>query len=167
MSHNPYTPPTSEVQDVAAGSEADAGGNRDVVRACVLIWCACGLSLANSILVFTRLFAGLSSTLYIIMLVSAAIGLGVVLGIAWWMTTKLRAGHNWMRILVVAITVIFLVFRLLYWQSHFTQLMQLYGTDKLLLLTAAVQLAVWLFAVGLLFTARSRNWFERMKRANY
>lgn len=166
VSHNPYTPPTSEVQDVVASTEAVADGNRDVVRSCVLIWCAYGLSLVNVARLFVR-FSALESPVFVILAISITIGLGIACLIAWWMTSKLRAGRNWMRILVVVITGIFLVYRVVFFQTHSEQVIQLYSRDKLLLMVAGAQLAVWLIAIGLLFTTRSRNWFEEMKRARY
>ena len=36
MSHNPYTSPSSHVDDYSAAVDAD--GNRDVLLACKLIW---------------------------------------------------------------------------------------------------------------------------------
>ncbi len=164
MPHNPYTPPASQVQDVPASTEADADGDADVTKACMLIWGVYTLSLINGLKIFIRL-ATQSFPLFVFTVISTAIGLAIVLLIAHWMTTKLKAGRNWMRVLLVVLTVASLAFRLLYWKTHFTQVIELYGSDKLLLVISVVQLAVWLTAMGLLFTARSRRWFAAMKRA--
>src|SRR5262245_38495693 len=164
MSHNPYTPPSSHVDDYSAAVDAD--GNRDVLLACKLIWASFAAGLVIQALTLLRLFSSGQSIMIVAGLIGLAIGVGIGVLINWWVTSKLKRGRNWMRILLTVLAAIGLLVPLFFWNFYKTQVFPMYSGNTLALVLSGLQLAIWLVALGMLHTARSRKWFAAMKQAN-
>ncbi len=159
MSHNPYTPPTSHVDDPSVAA-ADPDGNRDVLRSTLLIWISFGLGVIGF---FLEMFNIVGSQVPV--LISLAIGLAVAFLITWWVTAKLKRGRNWMRILITVLMVLGVVGPLLFWDFYKTIVVAQYAGQPIKGVFDLAQYALSIIAVLLLYTARSRAWFAAMKGA--
>jgi hypothetical protein len=154
MSHNPYTPPTSHVDDPSVVS-ADPDGNRDVLRSTLLIWISFGLGVIGF---FLEMFNNVGSEVPV--LFSLAIALAIAFLITWWVTAKLKRGRNWMRILITVLVVLAVAGPLLFWE---TLVVAEYAGQPIKGVFDLAQYALSIIAVLLLYTARSRAWFTAMK----
>jgi len=101
---NPYSPPKALVQDVTP--ETPAHRNAHVELACVLMWVSLGLSTLDTS--WTVIDNRDSPFIYRI-LFETLLGFGIGLLLILWFTWKLRAGRNWMRILINVLSVIGLI----------------------------------------------------------
>ena len=159
MSHNPYTPPTSHVDDPALTS-VDPDGNRDVLRSTLLIWTSFGLGVIGF---FLEMFSLVGSQVPVI--VSLAIGLTIAFLVTWWVTLKLKAGRNWMRILITVLMILGVAAPLLFWDFYKTAVVAQYANQSIKGVFDLGQYVLSIVAVVLLYTARSRSWFAAMKGA--
>ena len=104
-SNNPYAPPKALALEVPP--EAPPEKNKHVEWACKLMWFGMGLSvLASLLVVFTT---GGDSPERMLEIIGEVVGLAIGFLIVWWFTNKLRAGRNWMRMLITILTVVGLV----------------------------------------------------------
>jgi hypothetical protein len=159
MSHNPYTPPTSHVDDPSLTS-ADPDGNRDVLRSTVLIWISFGLGVIGFIM---EMFNVGGSQVPVV--ASLAVGLAIAFLITWWVTAKLKAGRNWMRILITVLMILGVAGPLFFWEFYKTAIVTQYADQPIKGVFDLAQYALSIVAVLLLYTARSRSWFAAMKGA--
>jgi hypothetical protein len=157
MSHNPYTPPTSHVDDPLVAS-VDPDGNRDVLRATMLIWISFGLGVIGFVM---EMFGIVDSQVPV--LISLAIGLAIAFLITWWVTAKLKRGRNWMRILITVLMILGVAGPLLFWDFYKTAIVAQYADQPIKGVFDLAQYALSIVAVVLLYTARSRAWFAAMK----
>ena len=97
---------------------------------------------------------------------AAEIGLviGVLLGIliTWWITTKLRAGRNWMRLLLTVLYTLGWVIRLANWDSLKRTVANLIA-NPIEGLIVALSWILSLCIVVLINTPSARAWFAAMK----
>jgi hypothetical protein len=157
MSHNPYTPPTSHVDDPSVAS-VDPDGDRDVLRATRLLWISFGVGILGFILeIFQPDVAGVP------LIIGLVFGIAIAFLITWWITAKLEAGRNWMRILLTVLMVLGVVGPLLLWDFYKTAVFAVYATNPIKAVVDLGQYALGIAAVVLLFTPRSRAWFAAMK----
>ncbi len=163
MSHNPYTPPSSHVDDYTVAA-VDADGNRDVLRACTLIWVSFAAGLAIQATTLFRMLGG-QGVMIVAGIIGLSIGVGIGVLINWWVTSRLKRGRNWMRILLTVLAAIGVLVPMLFWNFYKTQVFPMYTGNSLSLVLSVLQYALWLVALGLLYTARSRKWFAAMKLA--
>src|SRR5688572_2901232 len=159
MSHNPYTPPSSHVDDPSIAG-ADPDGNRDVLRATQLLWISFGVGILGFVLEIIQ-----PSAAGIPMVIGLVFGVAIAFLITWWITAKLKAGRNWMRILLTVLMVIGIVMPLLIWDFYKTAVFAVYATNPLKAVVDLAQYALGIIAVVLLHTPRSRAWFAAMKAA--
>jgi len=159
MSHNPYTPPTSHVDDPSVAA-VDPDGNRDVLRSTMLIWISFGLGVIGFVL---EMFSIANSQVSV--WIGLAIGLAVAFLITWWVTAKLKAGRNWMRILITVLMILGVAGPLLFWEYYKTAIVVQYAQQPIKGVFDLAQYALSIIAVLLLYTARSRAWFAAMKGA--
>jgi len=97
--------------------------------------------------------------------IGLAIGVGIGLLINWWVTSRLKQGRNWMRILLTVLAAIGVLVPVFFWDFYKAQVFPMYTGYTLVLVLSLLQYALWLVALGLLYTARSRKWFAAMKLA--
>jgi hypothetical protein len=159
MSHNPYTPPTSHVDDPSLTS-VDPDGNRDVLRSTLLIWISFGLGVIGFIMEMFNIGGS-----EVPVMASLAVGLAIAFLITWWVTAKLKAGRNWMRILITVLMILGVAGPLVFWDFYKTAIVTQYADQPLKGVFDLAQYALSIVAVLLLYTARSRSWFAAMKGA--
>ena len=163
MSHNPYTPPSSHVDDLAPAAVNDED-KADVVKACTLIWISFAASMVGQVVTFFRMTGG-QNVMVVAGLVGFAIGGAIAFLINWWVTSRLKLGRNWMRILITVLTCLGLLIPALFWNFYKTAVLPMYSQNKVMMALSLAQFLFWLVALGLLYTARSRRWFAAMKLA--
>ena len=159
MTHNPYAPPTAPLA-VAPAVAAPSEPNRLVQLACVLIWCQGALAVAQQAfqarLVIKRSGVPVAAEI--------GLGIGVLLGIliTWWITKKLRAGRNWMRLLLTVLYTLGWVTRLANWDSLKRTVANLIA-NPIEGLIVALSWILSLCIVVLINTPNARAWFAAMK----
>ena len=79
--------------------------------------------------------------------------------IYWWFTTKLKAGRNWMRILITVLTILAFCMIPLLWNYLVKMAGQLYSQYPLDVALDCIQWILTLVVLWLLYTRRSRDWF--------
>ena len=82
--------------------------------------------------------------------------------IYWWFTSKLKAGRNWMRILITVLTVLAFCMIPLLWSVIVKTLVPMYSQFPLDIVLSGIQWILSLVALWLLYTRRSREWFAAM-----
>ena len=95
--HNPYAPPEAPVAD--AVPEALTEPPRQTLWAIRLIWIAWAIESLATLLHWTPVPAKASGTAWVLGTVFSA-------GLIAWITRKLKAGRNWMRITLVVLALI-------------------------------------------------------------
>jgi len=158
MSHNPYSPPRAEVADAQISGLVDVEGRRDVDRACTLMWINFALALVSTVVEIVRNM-GVTETLEY---VGMAIGMSIAFLIYWWFTSKLKAGRNWMRILITVLTVLAFCMIPLLWSVMVKTMVPLSGQFSLDIILSCIQWILSLAVIWLLYTRRSRDWFTAM-----
>jgi hypothetical protein len=158
VDRNPYTPPAAPVADIASDSVT---ANRDVLLACKLFWVSFGLSLVSSA-------SDALSQSTIPQMIGALIGLmiagAVGFALTWWMVSKLKAGRNWMRLLVTIGAVLAYLSIPIFWKFYSSKVFPMYATNPL---KAGIDLLATIpniWSIVLLNLPRSRAWFSAMKR---
>ncbi len=158
MSHNPYTPPAAPVAD-PVGTDVDPEGSRDVLKTNMLLWISLGLGVVNYVLDVSRLAAQAS---LMIALIALAFGVGIGILMNWWFTHKLKAGRNWMRILLTVFGILAVVVPLVFWDFYKAALTAQYASSTMKAVVGALQYSSWVVAIVFLHTKRSRDWFAAM-----
>jgi hypothetical protein len=149
---NPYAPPNSEVADAPS---APAYIPSSVLRACTLIWVGYGLLIVTWTLLLMRNNGALPR---------AALALGILVGaivallIVRWVTSRLRAGRNWMRLLYTAIFLLGAAWAI-FSPGLLARTFSFYAPFPLLVV---IPIFRWLLSAGaavLLNTHAARSWF--------
>ena len=169
MTHNPYAPPGSPTLDTPAAGES-AGPPPQIARACTLLRCAWGVTQLGLVVTAPTIMTGADPTgadpigafvvgFFSVLLLGSAI--------TYWVTNKLRAGRNWMRLLVTfwcALNLASLVIAMIKWSGPrrvLARLTELQGSGGAW--ATLTQFALILAAVVLVNTPSARAWFARMK----
>jgi high-affinity Fe2+/Pb2+ permease len=159
MVRDPYAPPRAPVADIKVVPTAP----RDVRTACDFYWA----SFAVSMLV--QLIEGMrqpSAPLVIGALIGTAIG-GLIGGvITWWFVSKLKAGRNWMRLLLTIAAMVICLSVPVFWPFYRDVLSPSLMGTRLRIIEAAVQIVLGLWSLFLINSTKSREWFLSMKRAS-
>jgi len=155
MSHNPYSPPKAEVADAQISALDDVEGRRDVYRACTLMWINFGFALLSTGIEVVRNLGTTQTAEY----VGMVIGMSIAFLIYWWFTSKLKAGRNWMRILITVLTVLAFCMIPLLWSVIVKTVVPLYSQFPLDIVLSGIQWILSLVVLWLLYTRRSREWF--------
>jgi hypothetical protein len=158
MERNPYTPPSTPVADIAS---APVAVNREVLIACKIFWISFGLTLIGNTIdilsgsTMSRTSGGLTGAL-----------IGVVLGFAstWWINSKLKAGRNWMRLLVTASAVISYISIPIFWRFYDSTVFPLYAGNRIEATVGVLGTILGTWGIVLLNVPRSRAWFSATKR---
>jgi hypothetical protein len=159
MTQNPYAPPTAPVADIAGAPPVAT--HPHVLLACKLMWASMVVSLASSIPDLFKLPGSLSIVAAIIsLLIGTAIGFAIV----WWFTIKLKAGRNWMRLLLTVFQVVGIVFVLLFWDFYKTAF-SLMAPDPVRIVLMGAQWLLSLVAVVLINLPGARAWFAAVKQS--
>ena len=158
MANNPYSPPTAPLADMAA----DPLEKNDAVwNACMLLWVSFGISLISLILDSVRAPAAGSPVAAIIgVLVGCAIGFLITR----WIVSKLKAGRNWMRLLLTICTVLGYVSVALFWGFYRDHVFPIYAKNPMSAVFAGLQTILGFCSVVLLNTPGARAWFASAKR---
>ena len=97
---NPYAAPDAVVADVAV-PDAVPPENKHVKWACIVLWCSLAITLIALPVTVRQQPAVVSDTFgWGGTLATGIIGAVLAALIIWWVTAKLGAGRNWMRLLV-------------------------------------------------------------------
>ncbi len=159
MASNPYAPPGAPVADVEV---APISRPKEVDTACKLYWWSFAASTAGTL---TEVVGQPSTALLVGALVGAAFGGLIGALITWWFVSKLKAGRNWMRLFLTIMPLLFLASFALFWSFYVMAMRQYYAGAPIRLLISTVQSGIGLWALVLINTARSRQWFRSMKQA--
>jgi high-affinity Fe2+/Pb2+ permease len=158
MEHNPYSPPTAPVADFHGDSVID---NRNVLMACKLFWVSFGLSLVGTASDVLR-----QSTLPLVIggLIGAIIGAAVGFALTRWFVSKLKAGRNWMRLLVTILPVLGYLSVPIFWNFYSTMVFASYARNPVMAAISLLQIIPGAWAIVLLNLPRSRAWFSQQKK---
>jgi hypothetical protein len=152
MENNPYAPPSAPVADIANNSVT---ANREVLIACKLFWVSLGLSLvitASNVLRQSPL------------IISGLIGNAMGFAMTWWIVSKLKAGRNWMRLLMTILTAFGYLSILIFCRFYSTTVFPIYARNPIVAGVAVLQIIPNTWAVVLLNVPRSRAWFAATTR---
>ena len=158
MERNPYLPPQSPVSDIPSAAVASP---RDVLLSCNLQWVFCGLWLVDALSDLLNppsvapKMGGAPWTL-----IGPAIGLAV----SWWVVSKLKAGRNWMRLLLTVAILLNYVSIPIFWNFSATNILPIYAKNPIKAGVAVLETISGVCSVILLNTSRSRAWFAASKR---
>jgi hypothetical protein len=151
------------VQDPSA--VAAPGTVRDVLWATRLMWISFCAGAVGFILQIVRpavVQLPMPRTVQAIALTCAAV-IGLLM--TWWFTSKLKAGRNWMRILLTVLLGLGILFPLLTWDYYKAAMLMQYAVNPVKSFIDVGQYVLYFVVVALLYTARSRAWFAAMKDA--
>ena len=162
---NLYAPPRAVELELPADTP-DQG--RHVELACKLWWIGFALSVLTSLLALYRHTGtpNLGSEI-----TGEVIALAVSLAFVYWFTTKLRAGRNWMRLLVTILGITgFALLGLVYLLLRQTGLApqffsEVYAGSPIESVSLIVQFVLSLIELVLINTPSSRAWFKAKKFA--
>jgi hypothetical protein len=154
MERNPYTPPSTPVADIASPSVTP---NREVLLACKLCWVSFGLSLVGSA---SDLLKVSTIGLTIGVLVGAMIGGAIGFAITKWIVSKLKAGRNWMRLLVTILSVLGYICIPVFWKFY----SPIYAGDPIKAAVSVLGIIPNIWSIVLLYVPRSQAWFSATKR---
>lgn len=155
MESNPYAPPNAPVADVANNSGT---ANGDVLIACKLFWVSFGLSLVS-----TASDALRQSSTLLAGLTGAVIGTAIGFAVTWWIISKLKAGKNWMRLLLTIGTVLGYLSVPIFWKLYSATLFPIYARNPIMGGVAVLQMIPNTWGTVLLNVPRSRAWFTAAK----
>lgn len=159
MEHNPYSPPTTPVADIHGDSVTD---NREVLNACKLYWVSFGLSLvsiASDVLRQTALPLVIGSC------IGGVIGAALGFVLTRWIVSKLKAGRNWMRLLVTILPVLGYLTVPIFWNFYSTTVFPIYARNPVKAVVSVLQIIPSTWAIVLLNLPRSRAWFSQQSQA--
>jgi hypothetical protein len=150
--NNPYAPPKAVVGDVSGATEPPRPAT--VTRAVQRLWAAVAVSFVSGILnAFLTDTPGVPRGLYLGTLV---VGWAVGFLIVWWILSSIGKGKNWARI----VQLVLFVFGILGMLMVFRMPQQV---SAVIWAFYAVQMALNLWGMVLLFSAPSNAWFREMK----
>jgi hypothetical protein len=152
---NRYAPPKAAVDDVTSGAQPERPPQ--VTRAVRLLWLTLALSFAGSIV--SMVFAPASEMPQSLLIGWLAVGWLVGLLIAWWLLSSLGKGKNWARI----VQLVFFVFSVLSSTVMFATPEAAAAVTPLAWLLYAIQMALNLWGIILLFSSVANSWFRAMK----
>jgi len=157
---NPYKPPAARVEDLPASNSIAAIDAR-VARACALLWWSFGASVLG--LVLREAFSSATSSAAVRVIIAVV---GAVLSFLYvlWITSKLKAGRNWMRWLFSLLEIGSLVVVALFWNYYKPTFSAFYSGNPNYAVMTAAQWILHLAAVVLINTPGARAWFAAMKR---
>jgi len=155
MEHNPYSPPTTPVADIHGDSVID---NREVLIACKLFWVSFGLSLVGTASDVLRQSA-------IPLVIGGLIGAAVGFAITRWIVSKLKAGRNWMRLLVTILPVPGYLTVPIFWNFYSTTVFPTYARNPIMAAVSLLQIIPNTWAIVLLNLPHSRAWFSQQRKA--
>lgn len=159
MTNNPYAPPTTFVADVAIQPRpTEVHGN--VAFSCKLLWWSFGISMVGFVL---QLFMLPMGGVFLGALIGAGIGGAIGLGITYWLTLKLTAGRNWMRLLITVSTLLWIAFIPLLWSFDRQALSNAFAPNLAQGAITGIQLILSVTVVVLINSAGARSWFYAMK----
>jgi len=127
-----------------------------VIRACTLIWWSFGIQLVSNVFKLTDLppARSLVGALFLLAFVS-----GVSFWITSWVVSKLKAGRNWMRLLITILFLLGSVLVLSFWNLYIE-------TAQFTVLTGAAAAVQWVLStinVVLINMPSARSWFLSCK----
>ena len=151
-SKNPYAPPQAVVEDVSSGAEPPRPAA--VTRAVQLLWSAVVVSVVSGILnAFLTETPGIPRGMYLGFIV---FGWVVSFLIIWWILTSIAKGKNWARI----VQLVLFVFGILGMLMVFAMPQEVPAAIWVLY---AIQMALNLWGMILLFSGPANAWFREMK----
>jgi hypothetical protein len=157
MERNPYSPPSSPVAVVASDSLT---ANREVLIACKLLWVSSGLSFVST----ASDVLSLSTTPEMIGgLIGVIIGGGILFGITRWIVSKLKAGRNWMRLLMTIGAVVGYLSIPIFWKFYSSSIFPIYAGSPIKATLDVLEIIPNTWAIVLLNLPRSRAWFSVTK----
>jgi hypothetical protein len=160
VTRNPYAPPTAPVADVsAAGSPLEVDPH--VLRACTMMWWSFGMSFLGFCLQLVR---GPGTRSVVGAAVGATVGGAIVFLITRWITSKLRAGRNWMRLLLTGLQLAGIALIPLFWDFYKAFLLHAFTDNFASGVITAIQWALSISAVVLINMPGARSWFATMSR---
>jgi len=154
VERNPYSPPISPIADVVADLPT-LDTNREVMIACKLIWTSFGLSFVGVAYEFVNR-SGLPTRLGVL------VGAAISFGFSWWYVSKLKAGRNWMRILVTILLVLSYVSIAALWQSYYAKVFASYPENPIKAAVFVLKTISSILTVVLINLPSSRAWFAAM-----
>jgi hypothetical protein len=155
MEHNPYSPPTTPVADIRGDLVID---NRGVLVACKLFWVSFILSLVGTA---SDVLQQSAIPLVIGGLIGGMMGAAVGFVITKWIVSKLKAGRNWMRLLVTILPVLGYVSVPIFWNFYSTTAFPIYTRNPMMAAVSALQIILNIWVIILLNLPHSRAWFSR------
>jgi hypothetical protein len=153
MQRNRYTPPSTPVADIAVASVTP---NREVLLACHLFWISFGLSIVGSASDLLKLSG---SGLRIGVLVGAMIGCAIGFALTSWTVWKLKAGRNWMRLLVTLVSVLGYICIAVFWKFY----SPIYAGNPIAAGVSVLEAILDIWAIVLINVPDSRAWFSAKK----
>jgi hypothetical protein len=159
MERNPYAPPNTPVPDIAGPSVI---ANREVLIACKLYWITFGFSLVGSA---TALLTGGSTMQAVIAgVIGVMFGGAIGFAITAWIVSKLKAGRNWMRLLLTIGAVLGFLSIPIFWKFYSSVVFPIYASNPIKAGIAVLEMIPNTWAIVLLNVPRSRAWFSATKR---
>jgi hypothetical protein len=157
MERNPYMPPSTPVADIAG---APLTPNREVLLACKLFWVSFALSLVGSV---SDLINVSTIALVIGLLVGLLIGGAIGYAITRWIVSKLKAGKNWMRLLMTILSVVGYLCIPIFWKFYSSVIFPLYAANPIKGGVTVLGAILNIWGIVLLNVPRSRAWFTAAK----
>jgi len=151
MSHNPYSPPAAEVDDVV--TEQPMERPVQVMWAVRCLWASVIIGIARDIVRLGLDFAQ-TSDVPVARTIGGIIGTALSVLIAMWFIGKISAGRNWARILMLVITLLGLAFMPVLWPY-------LTAIPPYHMVVSVIQELFTLTVLILVFTGPGRFWFKR------
>lgn len=151
-SKNPYAPPKATVEDVSSGAEPPRPAA--VTRALQLLWAAVAVSFVSGILnAFLTETPDVPRGLYLGFMI-----FGWVAGflIIWWILTSIARGKNWARIVQLVLFLFGIVGVLMVFAMP-------QEVPAAIWVLYAIQMALNLWGMILLFSPPANAWFREMK----
>jgi hypothetical protein len=161
---NPYTAPTAVVDDVRDPASNAPPLHPHVRRACLIMWWSFAIGLLSTPLTLKgELGAAGDGAGVVGTVVGLIFGFLVAFALIWWVTSKLRAGRNWMRWLVNIFTVIGILAVLLMLATG-SQVIADTFSDPAQSVISALNWTLTVIELVLINTPSAREWFAEMKQ---
>jgi hypothetical protein len=158
VANNPYSPPTAPVADIPTDPLVK---NDAVWTACMLLWLSFGISLISLIVDGVRAPAAGS---VVAAMIGALVGGAIGLLITGWIVSKLKAGRNWMRLLLTICTALGYLTVVIFWGFYRDHVFPIYAKSPMSAVFAALQTFLGFCSVVLLNTPSARAWFASSQR---
>jgi hypothetical protein len=154
MPHDLHAPPVTPVVNLAEGRPL---ANRDVWNACRLIWASVVIAFVQDVFAIAREPSGAAIVGAVI---GALIGGALVVFILLWITAKLKARRNWMRLLVTYGAIAGYLSVPILWQFYGHSVFSYYANNTVALIVDSSRTVLSLCAIVFLNTRSSRAWFK-------